>query len=99
LDPFDTLVGQLVERIEGPPAVIVDAATYFGDRLLIWPITLATILLVSRKCRSIAVLLAVAAVSALVVEVVVKFLIGRPRHDRTPGCDCVLYHRTELAPI
>jgi membrane-associated phospholipid phosphatase len=79
VQPVDSLVGQLIDRIKGPPAAIVDASTYLGDRLLIWPITLGAILLTARKCRSLATLLAVSAVSAIVVEVAVKFLIDRPR--------------------
>jgi membrane-associated phospholipid phosphatase len=79
VQPVDRLVGQLIDRIKGPSAEIVDASTYLGDRLLLWPITFGAILLVARKCRSLATLLAVSAVSALVVEVAVKFLIDRPR--------------------
>jgi undecaprenyl-diphosphatase len=79
VQPVDNLVGQLIDRIKGPSAAILDASTYLGARLLIWPITLGTVLLTARKCRSLAILLAVSAVSAVVVEVAVKFLIDRPR--------------------
>lgn len=79
VQPVDKLAGQLIDRIRGPSAAILDASTYLGDRLLLWPITLGAILLVARKCRRLATLLAVSALSGLVVEVVVKFLIDRPR--------------------
>jgi membrane-associated phospholipid phosphatase len=79
VQPLDDFVGQLIDRFEGPSAAIVDASTYLGDRLLIWPITLGAVLLTARRCRSLATLLAVSAVSALVIEVAVKFLVDRPR--------------------
>lgn len=79
VQPVDNLVGQLIDSIKGPSAAILDASTYLGDRLLIWPLTLGAIVLVARRCRGLAVLLGVSAVSALVVEVAVKFLVDRPR--------------------
>ena len=79
VQPVDNFVGQLIDRIRGPAAAIVDASTYLGSRLVIWPITLGAVVFTARKCRSLATLLAVSAVSALVVEVALKFLIDRPR--------------------
>ena len=79
IKPFDDIVGRLIVEIEGSPGDVLDMTTLLGDRLIIWPITLGAILIVVRRCRSLAVLLAVSAVSALFVEVVVTFLIDRPR--------------------
>lgn len=79
IQPFDDFVGRLIADIEGPAAAVLDLTTFLGDRLLIWPITLGAILIVARRCRSLAAVLAVSAVSALFIEVAVKFLIDRPR--------------------
>ena len=79
IQPFDELVGRLITGIHGSASSVIDLTTLLGDRLLIWPITMGAVLIVARRCRSLAVVLAVSAVSALLVEVAVKFLIDRPR--------------------
>lgn len=79
IQPFDDLVGRLITGIDGSASSVLDVTTFLGDRLIIWPITVGAILIVTRRCRSLAVLLAVSAVSAMLAEVAVKFLIDRPR--------------------
>ncbi|MFQ5966362.1 MAG: phosphatase PAP2 family protein [Acidimicrobiia bacterium] len=58
---------------------VMESVGSLGSRYVLWPLTLAGSILVWRHCRQLAVLLLATAVTALAVELFLKFLVARPR--------------------